>query len=85
MPNQNAAVQKLLYQLQQSPNIRSNPEAQEMLNVILTGDSKRGEEIANQILQKNGVSREEGVNRARSFFSNLLSNNQSQQGGPKRR
>lgn len=84
MANQNAALQKLLFQIQQSPNFKSNPQAQEMLNVLLTGDSKRGEEIANQILQQNGVSREEGVNRARSLISNLLANGNNQ-GGPKRR
>lgn len=83
MPNQNGMLQLLLSRLQQNPNFKNNPEAQEMLNVILTGDSKRGEEIANQILQSNGVSREEGVNMARSYFSQMLT--QNGKGGPRRR
>lgn len=83
MPNQNGMLQALLSRLQQTPNFQNNPEAQEMLNVILTGDSKRGEEIANKILQSNGVSREEGVNKARSYFSQMLA--QQNGGGPKRR
>lgn len=80
MANQNEMLQMLLSRLQQNPNFRSNPEAQEMLNAVLTGDSKKGEEFANKILQQNGVSKEEGLNMARSFFSQQL-----QQGGPKRR
>lgn len=82
MANQNGMLQMLLSKLQQNPNFQNNPQAQEMLNVILTGDSKRGEEIANQILQQNGVSKEEGVNKARSFFSQMVT---QQNGGPKRR
>ena len=82
MANQNTVLQNLLSRLQQNPNFQNDPQKQEMLNVILTGDSKRGEEIANQILQQNGVSREEGVNQARSFLSQLLT---QQNGGPKRR
>lgn len=81
MANQNGALQQLLMQIQQNPNFKNNPQAQEMLNVILTGDSKRGEEIANQILQSHGVSQEEGVNKARSFFGQMFAQN----GGPKRR
>lgn len=83
MADQNGMLQMLLLKLQQNPNFQNNPQAKEMLNVILTGDSKRGEELANQILQQNGVSREEGVNKARSFFSQMLTQNDN--GGPKRR
>lgn len=82
MANQNGMLQVLLSRLQNNPNFKNNPQAQEMLNVILTGDSKRGEELANQILQQNGVSREEGVNKARSFFGQMMT---QQNGGPKRR
>lgn len=57
--------------LKQNPSIRDNPNAREMIDCIEKNDSSRGTEIANNILNSRGVSRNEGVSQARNFFSSF--------------
>ena len=54
--------------LKQNPNIRNNPNAKEMIDCIEKNDASRGEQIANNILNSRGVSRNEGMSQAKSFF-----------------
>ena len=54
--------------LSQNPNIANNPNAQEFISVIQNGDSKRGQEIANNLCQAYGISPEDAVKQAKSFF-----------------
>lgn len=35
--------------LKENPNIANNPNAQSMINVIQSGDEKKGQEIVNQL------------------------------------
>lgn len=35
--------------ISRNPKIANNPQAQEMIDVIKSGDSRRGEEIANNL------------------------------------
>lgn len=51
-----------------NPNISSNPQAQAMLNVIKSGDAKRGEEIARNLCNTMGVTPEEATKQAQNFF-----------------
>lgn len=54
--------------LSQSPNIRSNPQMQDMLQVIQSGDSVRGQQIAENLCNTYGISKEDAISNARNFF-----------------
>jgi hypothetical protein len=54
--------------LSQNPNVRANPQMQEMLNVIQSGDSVRGQQIAENLCNTYGVSKENAIANARNFF-----------------
>lgn len=54
--------------LQSSPAIRQNPNAQYMMDVIKRGDAQEGERIANNLLNSMGMTREQGLAQASSFF-----------------
>ena len=58
--------------LNQHPEMMNNPQAKEYIDIILKNDSKRGEEVANNICQTYNVSKEEGVNRAVGFLNSLF-------------
>lgn len=47
---------------------RDNIQNQEMTDVILNNDSKRGEEIADNILRSCGMTREQGIALAMQRF-----------------
>lgn len=44
--------------LKENPNIANNPNAQSMINIIQSGDEKKGQEIAENICKSMGVSKE---------------------------
>lgn len=52
-----------------NPNIANNPQAQEYLGVIQSGDNKKGEEIANNICKTYGITPQEALEQARQFFN----------------
>lgn len=54
--------------LQNNPNIQQNPQAQNMIDAIKNNDSVKGEQIANNLLQTYGVSKEDALKRAQQFF-----------------
>lgn len=54
--------------IKSNPQIQSNPNAMHMLQVIQSGDAQKGEEIASNILKTYGISKEQGIEQARSFF-----------------
>lgn len=54
--------------INQNPNIASNPQAQELMQIIKSGDSERGEQMANNILNSYGISKEKGLSDAKKFF-----------------
>lgn len=51
-----------------NPAIANNPNAQNYLSVIQNNDSVKGEQIANNMCQSMGMSREEALARAKAFF-----------------
>lgn len=59
----------ILNMAQTNPNIANNPQAQAMLNVVRSGDSKKGEEIARNLCNTMGVSLEEATKQAANFFN----------------
>lgn len=54
--------------LSQNPNIRSNPQMQNMLRVIQSRDSVRGQQIAENLCNTYGISKEDAISNARNFF-----------------
>ena len=58
-----------LEMIRRNPQIANNPNAQELLNVIQSGDQKKGEEIAGNLCKTYGVSRDDAVQKAKQFFN----------------
>lgn len=55
--------------ISRNPNVRNNPTAQAMVQAIESGDNARGEQLASNLIQSMGVSREDAIAQARRFFS----------------
>lgn len=51
-----------------NPSIANNPNAQNYLNVIQNNDRTKGEEIANNLCQTMGVTKEQAIAQAKAFF-----------------
>lgn len=54
--------------INRNPTIAANPQAQALLNVVQSGDTKKGEEIANNICASMGISQEDALKQAKNFF-----------------
>lgn len=54
--------------LAKNPQVTNNPMAQPMINAIKTGNAQVGEQIANNICQSYGCSKEELLAQAKSYF-----------------
>ena len=54
--------------ISRNPNLANNPQAQSFINVIQSGDSKKGEEIARNLCNTYGVTPEQAVQQAKNFF-----------------
>lgn len=54
--------------LSQNPNMKQNANAMAMANAILNNDEKAGIELATNILNMHGMSREEGIAFAKRKF-----------------
>lgn len=55
--------------ISQNPSIANNPNAQEFIKVIQNGDSERGQQIADNLCQSYGMTRDEALKSAKSFFN----------------
>lgn len=54
--------------MMRNPAVADNPNAKAMLEVVSSGDQAKGEEIANNLLNTYGVSKEDALRQAREFF-----------------
>lgn len=54
--------------LMQNPNVANNPNAQEFIQVIQNGDSVKGEQIAQNLCNTYGMSKEDAIRNAKTFF-----------------
>lgn len=54
--------------IQRNPKIMNNPRAKEYLDVIMTGDSQKGIQIANGLCKTYGATQEEAIKKSRKFF-----------------
>lgn len=62
-------MQFAMSMLKQNPNIVNNPQAQAMLQVLQSGDAQKGQQIAQNLCQSYGISPEQAVSQAASFFN----------------
>lgn len=51
-----------------NPQIANNPQAKSMIEVIQSGDAERGQQIAENLCTTYGVSKEDALKQAKSFF-----------------
>lgn len=61
----NLLLQKLLAN---NPQVTNNPRYQEMLKAVQNNDSKKGEEIANNLCESYGMTKEQALAQAKQFF-----------------
>ena len=51
-----------------NPQIANSPQAKSMIEVIQSGDAERGRQIAENLCNTYGISKEDAVKQAKSFF-----------------
>lgn len=61
-------MQSMLKMLTANPAIADNPQARSFIDVLQSGDSKRGEEIANNLLETYGMTKDQALAQAKQFF-----------------
>lgn len=54
--------------ISRNPRFANNPQAQRMLDVIRSNDIQQGQMIAENLCQTYGVTKEEAISNARTFF-----------------
>lgn len=54
--------------INRNPQVANNPRAQELLQVIKSGDSAKGEQIANNLCNTMGVDKNQAIQEAKRFF-----------------
>lgn len=64
----NAIMNFAMNAIAKNPQIANNPQAQDLINVIKSGDSVKGEQIARNLCQSYGVTPEQALDRATGFF-----------------
>lgn len=52
-----------------NPKIKNSPQGKELMNILQTNDSARGQKMAENLLQTYGVSKEEALGQAKRFFN----------------
>lgn len=54
--------------MQQNPDMKNNANAMAMVNAVMNNDEKAGIELANNILNRFGMTKEQGIEMARQKF-----------------
>lgn len=55
--------------IKNNPNISNNPNAQEFINVIQSGDAVRGQQLANNLCKTYGITPDQALYQAKQFFN----------------
>ena len=69
MMQNNPMMDFALNLIQQNPALQKNPNAKEMIEVIRSGDTAKGEQIASNLCKTYGIDKNQAVQQARSFFN----------------
>lgn len=58
----------LAQMLKNNPQIQQNPIAQNYLSVLQSGDAKKGERLAQNLLNSYGMTKEQALEQAKTIF-----------------
>lgn len=61
-------MQFLQNAMRQNPNIANNPQAQNFLQILQSGDAQKGQQVAENLLKTYGITKEQGMNQVHNFF-----------------
>lgn len=61
-------MQFLQSQLRNNPNIANNPQAQNYIRILQSGNAQAGQQIAENLLKTYGMTKDQGMNQVRQFF-----------------
>lgn len=61
-------IHAMVDMIRANPAIADNPQMQAYLDVLESGDSKRGEQLANNLLETYGMTKEDALSQAKAFF-----------------
>lgn len=64
----NPLMQFAMAMINKNPAIQNNPQAQELISVIQNNDSTRGEQIATNLCNTYGVTKEQAIFQAKKYF-----------------
>ena len=69
MKKLNSLLEPAIAQIKNNSQFQNNPMAQGMLEVIESGDAKKGEQMAMNLCESMGVKPEDAIKQAKQFFN----------------
>ena len=54
--------------LQRNPRVSANPQAQQLMQIIQTGDNEQGQRMAENLCCTYGMTRDQALTEAKKFF-----------------
>jgi hypothetical protein len=63
-----ALAQMAMNRISSDPSFRNNPQAKAFVDIMQRGDIAQGQEMAKNLCQSYGVSEQEALQQAKSFF-----------------
>lgn len=67
MPSK-SPIAAMVSMIKANPAIADNPQAQAYLDVLESGDGAKGEELANNLLETYGMTKDQALQQAKAFF-----------------
>lgn len=58
--------------IRQNPQLQQNPQMQNYIQVLMSGDSQRGEQLARNICESIGITPEQGVQQAQQMVQQMF-------------
>lgn len=63
-----ALAQMAMNRISSDPNFQKNPQARAFMDIMQRGDAAQGQQMAKNLCQSFGVSEQEALQQAKSFF-----------------
>lgn len=63
-----ALAQMAMNRIASDPRMQNNPQAREFMSIMQSGDVSRGEEMARNLCNSYGISQQQALQQAKSFF-----------------
>lgn len=64
----NPLINFAINMINRSPGVRNNPMAQNYLQILQSGDSEKGMQVAENICRSYGLTKEQALTQAKKFF-----------------